>query len=719
MQSSFFVLSLLLLSLSLVFPPQHLAEVTRKTGIVDSTYLYRNYLFAKDKNRNNVSDTLELSLSNTKKSFIDILLATTRRTLRRVEAILKKLKASKIEVFPHINMIHTVIRRTKLIQALNILAHKVWIEENIRVFPTANKAVFSLPSLFPYDHINIGYNGSRALTVGIIDTGICVNNPWLADKVVYFNDVTGELRAPGDWIGHGTMIASIIAARRISLEIPQILVHWGKIGLSEQYPISILVRETQKIGFRVDTRNPDGIVLLRIIHENMSAYEVRCDAFPFWYNITLSKGYIKVYIRAENASTDFPYILHILFSKSKAYWGGIAPNVKLAVWKVFREAEFETDVAKILRAIDDLLGVYKQLNLTILNLSISTDKESALLNVAIDQLVQRGILVVAAAGNDYMKYGAEKQNQIKSPGSAKYAITVAALNEMHGIAIYSSRGGIYGEYLEYIKPDISAFGGGLIYGSWIMAVDSDDSDFIFNDAFGNDFFLGVGTSFASAYVSGILALIVSKIFETKGWNWSLEQALHIKAILLGSAFETALIGTHETSFRGIQRPPPPLSHGEKDYDEGFGEIFPLETFRIATQQGITMDTEIEINLNSSYPVFGLVLRSDGLIRISVKMSRVDVADLVIYDLASTDGSPLRYWSTSSSNSKIFLSSGNMLVVIKLYRSGEVHVELTVRILAGRESIVAITIGMATIVWILVAYSLYLIAKRIVRLIKRR
>ena len=61
----------------------------------------------------------------------------------------------------------------------------------------------------------------------------------------------------------------------------------------------------------------------------------------------------------------------------------------------------------------------------------------------------------------------------------------------------------------------------------------------------------------------------------------------------------------------------------------------------------------------------------------------------------------------------------MLVVIKLYRSGEVHVELTVRILAGRESIVAITIGMATIVWILVAYSLYLIAKRIVRLIKRR
>jgi len=680
---------------------------------------YADYTAMKDRNQNNISDYLELELKNNDKHYLDFLIATTQSELRKIKAMLEKLAIREIEVYHRLNIIHAYAQKAKLKEILGKIARKAWIEENSEVYLSSSISLFPPINGYLRHGIGIEYNGSKHLTVGIIDTGVCVDNPWLSDKVVYFKDITGESQSPIDLIGHGTMVASIIAARKLTLETPPSFVSWGIVGTSEHPPIAIYIERSQIVSLELNAEISNASLLVRVVHENSSSYEFPCKTFPARWNISLSKGLIKIYVNAEEASEDVPYVIHITLTRlQNVSWGGLAPNVKLAVWKVFEKMSFKTDVAKILKAINDLMGVYKQLNITILNLSISTSKESVILNTAVDQLVQRGILVVVAAGNDYTKYGPSTLNQIRSPGSAKYAITVAALNEKLGIAIYSSRGGSYGEYFKYTKPDISAVGGGLIYGSWVMAADSDDSDFLFDDEIKNDFSLGIGTSFAAAYISGVLALITSRILEGDNWEWSLEQALCIKAILLGSAFETTYLGIHETLFSDITRSPPPLSHGEKDYDEGFGAVFPAEAFKIATQRRISNAFKAETVLNSSYPVFGLLLSSDDLIRIDLEMSKSYGADLVIYDISSPDGSPSRYWVTSKSDSKTFLGIGNMLIVIKLYLNNTIHIRLKIRILAERESIIAIAIGIGFIVFILVIYSLYYFANRLIRLAKK-
>ncbi|CAG8466919.1 1030_t:CDS:2 [Ambispora gerdemannii] len=136
--------------------------------------------------------------------------------------------------------------------------------------------------------------------------------------------------------------------------------------------------------------------------------------------------------------------------------------------------------------------VMKQHNATkrpaIANLSFGTERNK-LVDMAVNQLVSAGIIVVAAAGNGD-EYGRPEDACNSSPAASRLAITVGATSTNDTIASWSNRG-----------PCITLFAPG-------QSVTSDLACTNHNAG------VESGTSFSAPYVSGIIALMLSKYKES-------------------------------------------------------------------------------------------------------------------------------------------------------------------------------------------------------------
>jgi len=327
-----------------------------------------------------------------------------------------------------------------------------------------------------------------------------------------------------------------------------------------------------------------------------------------------------------------------------------------------------------------------------------------------------GITVVTSAGNDFVeKYPKLRTNHIGSPGTAYLVTTVAATNEFRGITIYSSRGGEYEEDgIKYVKPDVSMFGGGLLYGGWVIAADSNFNDFIFEDITTDDYTANYGTSFATAIISGYYALMASYLWSCGKWMWNLDQALRLKSTLLACTYETAYIGKHEEcSLDGtVSREPPEFSHGDKDFDEGYGiawvdacidgmREYDLEEYR---------DIKIEEPLDLENPVIFLAIDSNDLVRITFETDTMGGAVLCLYDRIDYDGSPKCSWYTLENDSKIFLAGGRFYIAAKLVRDKRVSIKIHVEMLAKREVVYIVVALIAVLVVVIIAYVINRIIK---------
>jgi subtilisin family serine protease len=159
-------------------------------------------------------------------------------------------------------------------------------------------------------------------------------------------------------------------------------------------------------------------------------------------------------------------------------YGGVAPNATIYNARVLNSLGVGT-VSGVLAALNDLLLYHTTYNIRVVNISlgmpaIDSYKDDPVCR-AVRQLVDQGVVVVVAAGNDGKdSHGNKVYGLIHSPGNEPSAITVGASNDMwtidrsdDAVTTYSSRGptrsfwtdasGVR-HYDQLLKPDLVAPG---------------------------------------------------------------------------------------------------------------------------------------------------------------------------------------------------------------------------------------------------------------------
>jgi len=170
---------------------------------------------------------------------------------------------------------------------------------------------------------------------------------------------------------------------------------------------------------------------------------------------------------------------------------GVAPEAKLWSYKVLndRGSGYSDDIAAAIRKVADQAAGKK----VIISMSLGSSTKDSLISDAVDYAYGKGVLIVAAAGND-----GSADNTIGYPGALPNVVAVAALenvqeNGTYRIADFSSRGNSAtdGDYLIQERDvEVSAPG---------RAIESTWKDGGYNTI--------SGTSMATPHVSGLAAKI--------------------------------------------------------------------------------------------------------------------------------------------------------------------------------------------------------------------
>jgi len=148
---------------------------------------------------------------------------------------------------------------------------------------------------------------------------------------------------------------------------------------------------------------------------------------------------------------------------------GIAPGASLVVIKVLDGAGHGV-ISDLIAAFDYVLANHAAYSIRVVNVSIGAgvyeSYNADFLTLAAKRLVQAGIVVVAAAGNNGRQNGSTQYGGITAPGNAPWVLTVGASNHNgtinrsdDTIAAFSSRGPTALDYSA--KPDVVAPGVGI------------------------------------------------------------------------------------------------------------------------------------------------------------------------------------------------------------------------------------------------------------------
>jgi serine protease AprX len=200
---------------------------------------------------------------------------------------------------------------------------------------------------------------------------------------------------------------------------------------------------------------------------------------------------------------------------------GIAPGVSLVVLKAL-DVNGRGRISQVIAAMDYVLAHKAEFNIRIVNLSLSTgvyeSYNSDPLTLAAKRLVDAGIVVVAAAGNQGV--GADGRTHyggITAPGNAPWVLTVGASSHMGTVnryddtmAIFSSRGPTAIDITA--KPDIVAPGVGLeSLSDPLSAFYTSKSQYLLDGTVPRSYkpYLSLsGTSMATPVVAGSVALMM-------------------------------------------------------------------------------------------------------------------------------------------------------------------------------------------------------------------
>jgi serine protease AprX len=197
---------------------------------------------------------------------------------------------------------------------------------------------------------------------------------------------------------------------------------------------------------------------------------------------------------------------------SNGQYAGVAPNASIVALKVL-DANGAGKTSDVMASLEWVLANHVQYGIRVVNLSLghpiyepaATDPLVQL----VDQLTQRGIVVVVSAGNmGRNTLGQTVYGTITSPANAQGAIAVGAadtknslLRSDDGVASFSSRGPTRFDY--FVKPDVLAPGYQI---ASLVATGSTLATKYPNYQIGSSYFRLNGTSQAAPVVAGAAAL---------------------------------------------------------------------------------------------------------------------------------------------------------------------------------------------------------------------
>lgn len=179
---------------------------------------------------------------------------------------------------------------------------------------------------------------------------------------------------------------------------------------------------------------------------------------------------------------------------------GVAPDASIISYKVLGAnggGSSSDIIAAIERAADPNQDGSFEDAIDIISLSLgapygSSDDPMAL---AIDNVVSLGVIAVIGAGND------GQHQSVGTPGTARSAITVGAIDKQDSLAWFSSKG----PTTDYVrKPDLSAPGVDICAAQWNGWLDSH------NCSDQEEHIAISGTSMATPHVSGVAALLLQQ-----------------------------------------------------------------------------------------------------------------------------------------------------------------------------------------------------------------
>ncbi|MBN1214776.1 MAG: S8 family serine peptidase [Candidatus Lokiarchaeota archaeon] len=487
-------------------------------------------------------------------------------------------------------------------------------------------------NLRPYVWNTLGYNGDENGAIAILDSGLDDSHSMLEgyssgnfnNKIVGWHDFVGSSSTPYDDNGHGSHCGGIAAGDGSpNLDTYGRTVSSDGIALEGGGPYAEQTVQTTLLRFNV---TEPGTIDVELQHEDSTIFDdLYTNAYLYYestqvdsiiattnktwlsnmsYDVTvLELGNYEVVIEltlvdddysgaVEDPNFGFRARAHWPFNPPDLgegdLWKGVASDTHLVGGKVanYYGGVYQSDVVDALTWCVNNKNI---LHITTISISLGWITPQTSIIDACNWAVENGIVVVVAAGNEGTGgYG------LTSPGDADKVITVAANNVYDQITEYSGEGELSYTGATY-KPDITAPGGST-YALQIFSTDSDDNDAegIFSDWYEDDLAGMQGTSMATPAVAGASNLLIEAMGGYNNWNYTEQEALKVKSLLLMTATETAPL-LRENSLIGDS---PTLNRGNKDIHEGYGRIN-IDMAIEAYTQSLDFKTEKNFTIASS------------------------------------------------------------------------------------------------------------------------